>query len=257
MYAYNLFEEIINTGMLMTRLMKFVFVSNKICNTEDLTEEFLKYLSSFGLDKFIMAELLPPANETRSSRFRLMANYPDEWVKHYAEQGFENYDPVYQKGLVPGSLFTWHEAEREFRNAGAARVMKEAREYGLCSGVGLSFLYSPHMLVGFGMASADDSLDFNRDELSALRLAAIHCFDVFAKIALLDRGDTDPASLTVREREVLLWIAAGKSRKEISTILGISQSCVKRHCEHLFDKLGVNSAAYAVSKAIQLKLIPS
>lgn len=47
--------------------------------------------------------------------------------------------------------------------------------------------------------------------------------------------------LTPREAEVLLWIAQGKSNAEISIILGATENTVKKHTQHIFEKLGVDT----------------
>jgi DNA-binding NarL/FixJ family response regulator len=47
--------------------------------------------------------------------------------------------------------------------------------------------------------------------------------------------------LTRREAEVLLWIAQGKGNGEIASILGASEHTVKKHVQHIFCKLGVES----------------
>jgi DNA-binding CsgD family transcriptional regulator len=55
--------------------------------------------------------------------------------------------------------------------------------------------------------------------------------------------------LTVREREVLTWIARGKSNAEIGAILGISSATVGKHLEHIYPKLGVENRTAAASFA--------
>jgi len=49
------------------------------------------------------------------------------------------------------------------------------------------------------------------------------------------------ASLTPREREVMQWLAEGKSNDEIGLILAISPHTVKNHLDKIFKKLGVDS----------------
>ena len=58
-------------------------------------------------------------------------------------------------------------------------------------------------------------------------------------------------ALTGREAEVLLWIARGKSNKDISTVLGISPRTVNKHLEQIFEKLGVENRASAAALTIQ------
>ena len=51
----------------------------------------------------------------------------------------------------------------------------------------------------------------------------------------------ETAALTPREREVMHWLAEGKSNEEIALILAISAHTVKNHLDKIFKKLGVDS----------------
>jgi DNA-binding NarL/FixJ family response regulator len=62
--------------------------------------------------------------------------------------------------------------------------------------------------------------------------------------------------LTARESEVLLWIARGKSNKDIGDILGLSPRTVNKHLEQVYTKLGVENRASAAIKAIQALQAP-
>lgn len=61
----------------------------------------------------------------------------------------------------------------------------------------------------------------------------------------------DYLSLTTREAEVLIWIARGKSNRDISDILGISPRTVNKHLEQIFTKLGVENRASAAALAVR------
>lgn len=56
--------------------------------------------------------------------------------------------------------------------------------------------------------------------------------------------------LTKREAEVLFWVAKDKSNKEIAVILNCSDKTVKKHLEHIYEKLGVQTRAGAVVQAL-------
>ena len=56
--------------------------------------------------------------------------------------------------------------------------------------------------------------------------------------------------LTVREVQVLNWIARGKANSEIAIILRMSTGTVKKHIEHIFKKLGVENRTAAASMAL-------
>jgi DNA-binding NarL/FixJ family response regulator len=52
--------------------------------------------------------------------------------------------------------------------------------------------------------------------------------------------------LTPTESKVLLWIAQGKSNADVAAILEMSIGTVKKHLQHIFDKLGVDNRASAM-----------
>jgi DNA-binding CsgD family transcriptional regulator len=58
--------------------------------------------------------------------------------------------------------------------------------------------------------------------------------------ALARSAPSDLDTLSAREREVLGWVAGGRSNAEIATLLGIRAGTVKRHLENVYRKLGVS-----------------
>ena len=56
--------------------------------------------------------------------------------------------------------------------------------------------------------------------------------------------------LSVREAEVLLWVAQGKSNYETAIILAISAATVKKHLENIYAKLGVGGRNGATLQAL-------
>lgn len=58
-------------------------------------------------------------------------------------------------------------------------------------------------------------------------------------------------SLTAREAEVLLWIANGKTNREIGMILDMSPRTVNKHLEQVFRKLGVENRTSAAASALK------
>jgi DNA-binding CsgD family transcriptional regulator len=66
---------------------------------------------------------------------------------------------------------------------------------------------------------------------------------------------SDHPILTPREREVLTWIALGKSAWEIGEILGIAKRTVDEHAQTAARKLGAANRTQAVAIAIRDDLI--
>jgi ATP/maltotriose-dependent transcriptional regulator MalT len=62
--------------------------------------------------------------------------------------------------------------------------------------------------------------------------------------------------LSPRETEVLSLIACGQSNAEIGVRLFISEATVKTHIVRIFDKLEVSDRTAAVTRALELGVLP-
>jgi DNA-binding CsgD family transcriptional regulator len=71
------------------------------------------------------------------------------------------------------------------------------------------------------------------------------------RLKVLDPQALKPIGLTQRESEVLAWVAEGKSNNDVGLILGIRSVTVKKHLEHIFEKMGVETRTAAVAFAIR------
>jgi DNA-binding CsgD family transcriptional regulator len=49
---------------------------------------------------------------------------------------------------------------------------------------------------------------------------------------------------------VLYWVGKGKTNKDIGDILGSSPATVKKHLEHIYEKLGVETRTAAAALAM-------
>jgi DNA-binding CsgD family transcriptional regulator len=88
--------------------------------------------------------------------------------------------------------------------------------------------------------------DFSERERSLLELLR----PSFVRIqARHQRKEAAASALTGREREILGWIARGKTSREIAAILVVSPYTVRKHVEHILEKLDVSTRSAAVARA--------
>ncbi len=59
-------------------------------------------------------------------------------------------------------------------------------------------------------------------------------------------------TLSDRERQIMTWVAMGKTNPEIGCILQISEFTVKNHMKSIFAKLDVTNRAQAVAKLTEI-----
>ena len=76
-------------------------------------------------------------------------------------------------------------------------------------------------------------------------------------------GSLERLGLSRRETEVLRWLAQGKTNAGIGAGLGLSRFTVRKHLEHIYQKLGVQTRtaaaalAYGESRKLGIGQLPS
>jgi DNA-binding CsgD family transcriptional regulator len=93
---------------------------------------------------------------------------------------------------------------------------------------------------------------FADEERDALELIRPHLGNLYRLCAALGRTGWAPAQawqLTPREQDVLRWLSAGKTDRDIGAILEISPRTVHKHLQRIYEKLGVETRTAAVARA--------
>lgn len=113
--------------------------------------------------------------------------------------------------------------------------------------VAVPIVSNPRMVMSFVLNRAGhDFADGERDLLNRMQPALANLYRVTSMTARLQREQASPlVSLTPREREILQWVAAGKSDAQIAEILGLSVRTVQKHLENSYVKLGVENRTAA------------
>lgn len=125
------------------------------------------------------------------------------------------------------------------------QVLRRTLDRGFRDAVVLSFRASPKLAA---VAARQPELASQITEL----LACSNDTDIARRIGLsVPREMRRTQGLTQREREVLDLVRAGRTNGAIARTLFISESTVKVHVRHIFDKLGVHSRAEAASLSDQ------
>lgn len=102
---------------------------------------------------------------------------------------------------------------------------------------------------------------FTDHEIELLETIRPHLANLYRLGIAADRVREVPADvpfgapdvpLTPREREVLDWVAAGKTNRDIAAIVGASPRTVEKHLERIYEKLGVETRTAAAMRASRL-----
>ena len=90
--------------------------------------------------------------------------------------------------------------------------------------------------------------------MGQLQTAAVHFHDAVMRSDTVTTLMKMPA-VSAREREILQWVAAGKSQQDIGDILSISHRTVEVHIRSVREKLGALTTPQAVGRAVRMGLI--
>ncbi len=69
------------------------------------------------------------------------------------------------------------------------------------------------------------------------------------------KNSCQSVSLSCRQRQIVEWIAKGKTNKEIAIILSVSQFTVKNHVANIYEKLNVVNRAQAIEKLMRMNYL--
>jgi DNA-binding CsgD family transcriptional regulator len=87
--------------------------------------------------------------------------------------------------------------------------------------------------------------DFSQRDRDLLTLLRPHLYNAYRQQERRDRGP----QLTSRQWELLRLVAAGHTNGQIGRRLSISEATVRKHLEHVFERLQVTSRTAAVTRA--------
>lgn len=186
-------------------------------------------------------------------RVVMINDYPTSWQKRYAEAGYYEVDPTVQHVRQSPMPIVW--SDMVF--AGTPALWSEAQASGLRIG------WAQSSLDGYGavgmLTLARNAEQLSRTELLNKELQMRWLVSIahlaFNRLLQPQLNLAPKTPLTLRETEVLKWMADGKTSSDVSEILAISEETVKFHTKNAILKLGVRNRVSAVARSALLGLL--
>jgi DNA-binding CsgD family transcriptional regulator len=248
----------------MTNLARFIELSNETHTVEELYNLLEKtLLHECGYSRVIFSLMSKHESLGLEAGHGVMRNYPDDWMKHYIEHGFEHIDPVRRFGFRHVGPFIWDKLPLVMDlNPTQQLCLNMGREAGLHNGAAICLRGVMGEFAGIGAASSSSHGKLSEKDLkhrlSLLNAISHQFYVVFC--ALHDRKTSladKQIELTPRELEVMRLMAAAKSDSVISDLLNISEGGVNFHARNILKKFGVSSRMSAVVKALHAGILGS
>lgn len=184
------------------------------------------------------------------------ATYPDNWKAHYLEAGLHRFDPTLHAARHSIAPVDWGCLDREA--PGFDTVFRTAHDFGI-STQGLTIpVRGPYGDIGMLSVTRncppEEWRRLVRHMVGDLQSVSVFIHDAVMQTDTLGRLLRHPA-LSTREREILQWVAAGKSQQDVADILSISPRTVDVHLRSAREKLGALTTPQAVARAVTRGLI--
>lgn len=217
---------------------------DQVDDAQELLSRSSRILERFGYSAFVLSRL-PRVDLVRQPEI-LLNGWPSGWADQYDEAGHYGHDPVASFCAASARPFAWTEIPAEHMHGHRGeRIVNEASEFGLTQGLCIPI----HTSLGTGgMSLAGHGFE---EEPGVRQLASLLAFKICMVLENVGSGPPGGQNLTIRERDVLSWVAMGKTADEIGVILSISVHTVGEHLKKIRYKLNTSNNAHSVVRALQ------
>lgn len=180
--------------------------------------------------------------------------FPSDWVEHYLAKNYFSIDPIITAAMTAREPFRWYDVANHAPLSPEQRAyLDDMRRFGLVDGLAVPIFAAHGTTAYFGVGSNQAPLALAHSDELEIQYACNHTHNMFVDMRAA-RAQPNTA-LSNREREVLNWVARGKSNGVIAEILGISGHTVDTLVRRVFAKLGVGDRISAAIKGIGAGLV--
>ncbi len=231
------------------RALDFVESMKALSDVKDICERIAQELEWFGYLFVTVADMPGPGMSMHDGL--IYNNRPETYIEHYERKNYLQKDPVMLAVRDEYSPFAWTDVRQKLSSRSAQHIIDEGRDFGATDGLMIPIRTAAGRVSIFSPCGRDPNL--SPRARSAMEIIGIYSHQALQRALLRERRTSaTPIPLTAREREVLTWVATGKSDDEIGMILGIGRETVTTYVENAKRKLDATKRVYAVIQALRL-----
>jgi len=228
----------------------FEFIENVARDTDaaSISRRLFVEASALGFTGMAMGWLPVPGSDD-ATHFQVEA-LPQEYFRRYSERRYDRYSAIVRHMGETNLPFRWDEVpvDQETDPLGYS-ILGEARDFGIRSGWSIP-VYRQGALRGFATVTSASVVERSPD------LFQFHLMTLCAHARVQDlRHALGAIDLHVRERDILGWLASGKSLDEIARVLGVSYRSAATDLAGAGMKLGTSNAVQTIIEAVRRGLI--
>jgi len=225
-------------------------------SVEELWDIHTRYMADFGFDRLIYgftryrtATSLGDPND-----FIVLSNHCDAYRDVFIGKSLYFHAPMVRWAMENDGACSWSVLHRMIENDAlspkARQVVEFNRRYDVTAGYSISFKSVCPRAKGAIALTARPGL--SQDTVDALwncHGEAILALNNVMHLRLLSLPHSAPGrALTLRQKEVLGWVADGKTVQDIAVLMGLTRPTVEKHLRLARKALCVETTAQAVLK---------
>lgn len=215
-----------------------------------------EHMKAFGFDRLIygFTRFKTPTSFGERQDALILSNHDPKYLEtFFAEDLFRDAPMTYWAEHNTGAC-SWSVRSKIAENGAllekAKRVQKLNESFGITAGITISFKgLIPGGFGAIGMAAepgiSQAKVDRNWDKHGEELLV----YNNTMHLRILTLPSSDRHRLTERQREVLEWIARGKTVSEVGALIGRKPATVEKHLRLAREALNADTTAQAVLKA--------
>ena len=225
---------------------------------ESVWEYLFAYVKDFGMDALSYHHHSPQGAYDFERQIFFALGFSSQSINEYLSSEVFLNSPFEDLGALPNRPMSWADA---MKTAGACEKFWgclmtfycDGRQNNDCNGFILP-VHGPNSRNGcVWLRSKDNEHSLSKADIRQLQWASQMAHKAFCRI--LDERPKRSKPLTIREQEILKWVARGKSNATIADIIGISKHTVNGYLRRIYLKTNTSDRTMAAVRGIAEALI--
>jgi LuxR family quorum sensing-dependent transcriptional regulator len=230
-------------------MLDFVAGLDNLCSAKDVVAAFQSKLGEVGVEH--ASVLIYPERGQKLGDIIVSGHLPEGFVELYDTHGFIEVDGSVTASLRSPLPFMWESAQQPELSPRMAELVACVSSFNIEKGLVIP-VWASLRAIGICWLGGRN-FDLKAKFWPFAQVVGAYVFERIRSLG--QRAQSPAAQLSLREREVLVWVAKGKSAWEIGEILGIGSRTVETHITSVLAKLRAGNRPHAVALAMRDRLI--
>ena len=240
----------------MTSLTEHLHAVTQANSIEEVWTLHLGRMAAYGFDRLLYGYTrFRSANNFGDLRDAIiLTNHSPEYMREYLGKGLYAHGPMVRWAADHDGPCSWGYI-RKLHEAGeldekALEVSELNARAGLRAGYTISFKeLSTRSGGAIGLCAAEGLSQEDVEEIWARDGADILLINNVSHLKITQLPYTEGRKLTDRQREVLEWVADGKTMQDVACLMGLTPATVEKHLRRAREALDAENTAQAILKA--------